>query len=292
MQIRYIMNEGLSGFRRAKLSMSAAILTVSISLLLLSLFSILILNANSVIQSLRNKVEIEAFLRDGLTQPELDAIEARITAIAGVQNVRYVSKDEAADIFKEEFGEDIHKVLDFNPLPPSLKIYLLDGYKTARAAEAIYESVKEIKGVEDVIYRKTLLEMLDKRAKTFLWIALTVGIFITISSMFLVANTIRLAIYAKRKIVQTMKLIGATRAFIRRPFILEGLIQGFLGGLLAAGVVFLIFNYLEEWVSVQLSDFVKVEPLWYGIIVGAGCVLGLLGSAISIRRFIGESVTS
>lgn len=292
MQIRYIMNEGLSGFRRAKLSMSAAILTVSISLLLLSLFSILILNANSVIESLRNKVEIEAFLRDGLTQPELDAIEARITAIAGVQNVRYVSKDEAAEIFKEEFGEDIHKVLDFNPLPASVKIYLLDGYKTARAAEAIYKSVKEIKGVEDVIYRKTLLEMLDKRAKTFLWIALTVGIFITISSMFLVANTIRLAIYAKRKIVQTMKLIGATRAFIRRPFILEGLIQGFLGGLLAAGVVFLIFNYLEEWVSVQLSDFVKVEPVWYGIIVGAGCVLGLLGSAISIRRFIGESVTS
>lgn len=292
MQIRYIMNEGLSGFRRAKLSMSAAILTVSISLLLLSLFSILILNANSVIQSLRNKVEIEAFLRDGLTQPERDAIEARITAIAGVQNVRYVSKDEAANIFKEEFGEDIHKVLDFNPLPASVKIYLLDGYKTALAAEAIYESVKEIKGVEDVIYRKTLLEMLDKRAKTFLWIALTVGIFITISSMFLVANTIRLAIYAKRKIVQTMKLIGATRAFIRRPFILEGLIQGFLGGVLAAGIVFLIFNYLEEWVSVQLSDFVKVEPVWYGIIVGAGCVLGLMGSAISIRRFIGESVTS
>lgn len=286
------MKEGLSGFRRAKLSMSAAIVTVSISLLLLSLFSILILNANSVIESLRDKVEMETFLSDGLTQPEIDAIQARISALEGVERVRYVSKDEAAVIFRQEFGEDIHKVLDFNPLPASIKIYFLNGYKTAKAAEAIYNVVREIKGVEDVIYRKTLLEMLDKRAKTFLWIALAIGIFITISSIFLVANTIRLAIYAKRKIIQTMKLIGATRGFIRRPFILEGLIQGLIGGLLAAGIVFSIFNYLEEWVSVQLSDFVKVDMASYGIIVAVGCLLGLLGSAISIRRFIGESVVT
>ncbi|MEK6566825.1 MAG: FtsX-like permease family protein, partial [Bacteroidota bacterium] len=103
---------------------------------------------------------------------------------------------------------------------------------------------------------------------------------------------IRLAIYAKRKIIQTMKLIGATRSFIRTPFLLEGLIQGFLGGVVAAGIVFLVFNYLERWVSVQLSDFVRVQPSYYAVIVGIGCMLGLLGSMISIRRFIGESVVS
>ena len=130
MQIRYIMKEGLSGFKRTKLSMSAAILTVSISLLLLSLFSILVLNANSVIESLRNKVEMEAFLRDGLKQSEIDGVQARISSLTGVRSVRFVSKEEAAEIFKQEFGEDIHKVLDFNPLPASIKIYLLPGYKT------------------------------------------------------------------------------------------------------------------------------------------------------------------
>src|SRR3970282_827834 len=135
-----------------------------------------------------------------------------------------------------------------------------------------------IDGVEDVIYRKTLLEMLDERAKTFLWVALGIGIFITISSVFLVANTIRLAIYAKRKIIQTMKLIGATRRFIRGPFVLEGLVQGLIGGLAASWVIYMIFNYLETWISFQLSDFVKVDPWSYGIIVAAGCVLGLLGS--------------
>lgn len=270
--------------------MIAAIVTVSISLLLLSFFAILFFNANSVVESLRNKVEMEAFLEDGLTAPETDGLLGKIRSVDGVSSVRYVSKEEAASIFKEEFGEDIGKVLDFNPLPASVKIFLKDGYKTSQKAEIIYNAVKGINGVEDAIYRKTLLEMLDQRAKTFLWVALGIGIFITISSVFLVANTIRLAIYAKRKIIQTMKLIGATRAFIRTPFILEGLLQGLIGGMAASGIIYLIFNYLETWISFQLSDFVKVDPWSYSIIVAGGCVLGLVGSIISIRRFIGESV--
>ena len=117
-----------------------------------------------------------------------------------------------------------------------------------------------------------------------------IGLFITISSVFLVANTIRLAIYAKRKIVQTMKLIGATKSFVRGPFILEGLVQGIVGGALAAGILFLVFEYLARWISSELADFVHVKPVYYGIVVVVGCVLGFLGSAISIRRFISESV--
>jgi cell division transport system permease protein len=206
--------------------------------------------------------------------------------------VHYVSKEEAAKIFQQEFGEDIFKILNFNPLPASLKIFLKDGYKTAKHAEIIVQQVKSLKGVDDVIYRKQLLEMLDERAMLFLWITLGVGVFITLSSVILVANTIRLAIYAKRKIIQTMKLIGATRAFIRLPFLLEGFLQGLIGGLIAAGIVFVLFNYLEQWLTVSLSQFVYVQPYYYSIIAGVGCVLGLFGSMISVRRFISEGVSS
>ena len=132
--------------------------------------------------------------------------------------------------------------------------------------------------------------MLDRRATTFLWIVFGIGLFITISSVFLVANTIRLAIYAKRKIIQTMKLIGATKSFVRGPFILEGLVQGFIGGALAAAILFLVFEYLARWISVELADFVHVKPLYYAIVVLVGCILGFVGSSISIRRFITESV--
>jgi cell division transport system permease protein len=290
MQLRYIFKEGFSGFKRAKLSMFAAVFTICVSLLLLSFFTILFLNANSVVNSLREKVEMEAFLNEQLSNDQITEVKGLVEMLGGVRKVRYVSKEEAAKIFKEEFGEDIYEVLNFNPLPASLKIFLKEGYKTAKQAEVVFKQVKSIKGVDDVIYRKQLLEMLDQRAMQILWITLGVGIFITISSIILVANTIRLAIYAKRKIIQTMKLIGATRGFIRMPFLLEGFLQGLLGGAIAAGVVFALFTYLEQWLTVSLSEFVRVQPHYYGIIVGVGCVLGLLGSMISVRRFISEGV--
>jgi cell division transport system permease protein len=292
MQLRYVFKEGFSGFKRAKLSMFAAVFTICVSLLLLSFFAILFLNANNVVNSLREKVEMEAFLNDQLSNDKITEVKGLVEMLDGIREVRYVSKEEAAKIFQQEFGEDIYKILNFNPLPASLKIFLKDGYKTAKHAEVIVNQVKSIKGVDDVIYRKQLLEMLDERAKLFLWITLGVGIFITLSSVILVANTIRLAIYAKRKIIQTMKLIGATRGFIRLPFLLEGFLQGLLGGLIAAGIVFVLFNYMEQWLTVSLSQFVYVQPYYYSIIVGVGCVLGLFGSMISVRRFISEGVSS
>jgi cell division transport system permease protein len=292
MQIRYALKEGFSGFKRAKLSMFAAVFTICVSLLLLSFFAILLINANNVVKSLREKVEMEAFLDDQLSNDQITEVKGMIEMLEGVSEVRYVSKEEAAKIFNEEFGEDIYKILNFNPLPASLKIFLKDGYKTALNAEIVFDQVKSIKGVDDVIYRKQLLEMLDERAMLFLWITLGVGVFITISSIILVANTIRLAIYAKRKIIQTMKLIGATRSFIRTPFLFEGFLQGLIGGSIAAAIIFVIFNFLEQWVTVSLSEFVQVQTYYYGIIIAIGCLLGLLGSMISVRRFISEGVVN
>ncbi|HEY5615545.1 MAG TPA: permease-like cell division protein FtsX [Bacteroidota bacterium] len=290
MHIGYLLKEGISGFRRAKLSMFAAIFTISISLLLLSFFTILLINANSVIEGLRDRVELEVFLGDHVAKTETETLQAQIAALIGVEEVHYVSKDEAAQIFQQEFGEDISKVLDFNPLPASFKVRLQDGFRTTAGAESVYVAAKDMKGVEDVIYRKSLLEMLDKRAQTFLWLALGIGTFVAISAIFLVANTIRLAIYAKRKIIQTMKLIGATRMFIRIPFLLEGLLQGLIGGAIAAAIVYAAFEYIEQFVSLQLSDLVAVDQTAYATIVGVGCLLGILGSILSIRRFIGETV--
>lgn len=290
MQIRYVLREGFSGFKRAKLSMFAAVFTICVSLLLLSYFVILFLNGQHVIDSLREKVEMEAFLSDQLSNDNILEAKGMIEMLDGIREVRFVSKDEAAKIFKEEFGEDIMKVLNFNPLPASFKIYLKDGYKTAVMAELIYRQVKSIKGIDDVIYRKQLLELLDQRAMVYLWITFGVGVIITIFSLILVANTIRLAIYAKRKIIQTMKLIGATRSFIRTPFLLEGFLQGLIGGIISAGILFLTLAYMEQWLTLEMSELVQVKPYYYAIVVCAGSLLGLFGSILSIRRFIGENV--
>jgi len=151
MAFGYIVREGFSGFKRAKLSMIGAIFTITVSLLLLASFTILLINANTVVESLREKVEMEAFLDEQVSTDDITRIRTQLAGVEGVRESRFVSKEEAAAIFKEEFGEDIYKVLSFNPLPASFKISLKDGYRTAVQAEQIYAQIEAIKGVDDVI---------------------------------------------------------------------------------------------------------------------------------------------
>jgi cell division transport system permease protein len=290
MQLRYVLKEGFSGFTRAKLSSTAAVVTICISLLLLSLFAILFINAEAIVKELRNKVELEAFLVDQTSDDDIARTKKIIEGIDGVQEVRFVSKEDAAKIFYEEFGEDIYKILNFNPLPASFKIYLKDGYKTTQRVYEIYYQIKALKGIDDVIYRKQLLELIDQRARGYLWMLFGIGIFVALSALLLVANTIRLAIYAKRDIIRTMKLIGATRRFIRTPFLIEGFLQGLLGGIIASVILYGVITYLEQALTLQMAELIRVQPYYYGIIVCVGCLLGLFGSAISVRQFIKTTI--
>ncbi|MCX7984196.1 MAG: ABC transporter permease [Bacteroidetes bacterium] len=290
MQVLYVLREGFSGFKRTKVPMIIAIVTISISLLLLSFFAILLFNVEALIEEIRSKVELETFLSEYLSDEEVVKLKAQIERIDGVKEVQYISKEDAAQIFYDEFGEDIYKVLNFNPLPASFKIKLYNEYKTLEKVQSIYYKIKTIKGVDDVIYRKKLLEVLDQQARGYLWILFGIGVFVALSAILLVANTIRLTIYAKRTIIQTMKLIGATRGFIRTPFIIEGLLQGFCGGLIAVAVVFLVVENLQTFLTVPVFDLIKVKPYYYVVILSTGCFLGVLGSLISVRRFIKTTV--
>lgn len=292
MNLLYAIREALSGFRRSKLAVVGSVITICIALLLLGLYYMVSLNTQRIIQSIRDKVEMEAFCEEPIGRQRIAELQRQLAAIEGVQSVRFVSKEEAAKIFREEFGEDITSVLDFNPLPPSFKIHLKEEYKHSDRAAEIFRCVKALQGVDDVIYRKDLLEFLDRRMGIANTIGFGLGILIGISAIFLVSNTIRLAIYAKRKLIQSMKLVGAARWFIRLPFLLEGIFQGLLGGLLASAAIFGLLEIVSRWISSDLAEFIRVDMTFYGLVTVAGMLLGLLGSLLSVRRFIGETVVN
>ena len=286
MSLSYTLRESVSGFKRAKLSTFVSILTIGISLFLLGIFAVITVNATRFVEGLRNKVEMEAFLQEPLSRDDIEGLRKEILSVEGVQKVTFVSKEEAAKIFKQEFGEDIGNVLTFNPLPPSFKISLREGYKTAESARAMYERLQKIKGVESIVYRKALLEILDERTTLIHNVTLGLGILISLSAVFLVSNTIRLAIYAKRRLLRTMELVGATALFIRLPFLLGGIIQGLFGGLLAAGVLYGLIEHAVRFLSVDFSEFIRMNPVFYLTIAAAGVFLGLVGSIISVVRFV------
>jgi cell division transport system permease protein len=286
MSFSYTVRESLAGFTRTKFSTAMSIVTIGISLLLLGLFAVASLHATRFIDALRSRVEMEAFLAEPLSPEVNDRIRLAIRQTEGVDSLTYVSKEDAARIFREEFGDNILDVLEFNPLPPSYKITLLPAYKTADRARSIHDQLAGIEGVESVRYRKALLELIDRRTTTVNNLTLGLGILISLSAILLVSNTIRLAIYARRKIIRTMELVGATRLFIRTPFLLEGMLQGLLGGCLAAGILYLLLVPVVRWLSQELAGYLVVGNLFFGAVVMGGVALGLAGSLISVARFI------
>lgn len=286
MSLSYLLAESVSGFKRTKLSSVVSIMTICIALLLLGVFVVVTTNAARFVDVLRTKVELEAFLREPLSPVEVDSLRSAVRAIDGVASVTYVSKAEAAKIFKEEFGEDVLDVLAFNPLPPSLRISLAPGKITASGTRAVSDRVAAMAGVDTVIYRRALIELIDRRAEQFNSVTLGLGLLIGLSAILLVSNTIRLAIYAKRKLIRTMELVGATWSFIRLPFLLEGVIQGALGGAVAAATLYLALDRLLPALSQEIAGYVQVRPGFYLLILLAGLALGLVGSVISVVRFI------
>jgi cell division transport system permease protein len=288
MSFSYTVRESVSGFRRTRLSSTLSIVTICIALLLMGLFAVITIHAERFLEDLRNRVELEAFLVEPAATVTIDSVGQVITAFEGVDSVVHVSKANAAEIFKREFGEDILTVLDFNPLPPSMKIFLKDGYKTSRQVQLIEARLRTMPEIESVIYHKAMLEVIDERAGNIHHVTLALGVFISLSAIVLVSNTIRLAIYAKRKLIRTMELVGATRMFIRLPFLLEGILQGIIGGGLAVGLLYGILGYLLRLVSPELAAFVHMEPAFYVAVLAAGALLGLTGSMISVLRFIGS----
>jgi cell division transport system permease protein len=288
MSFGYILRESLSGFRRTKVATVGSMLTIMVAVLLMSLFGLLLSDAARIDAMLRGNIDMEAFLEEPIGEAKAEAVGRSLLADSAVAAVEYVPKERAAEIFREEFGEDAGEVLDFNPFPPSYRITLRDELRSAAAAGSLASRVEAIDGVDVVTWRKDLLDVLDRQSASLRAVALAVGVLVALSALFLVANTIRLAISARRKSVQAMKLVGASRFFVRAPFILEGVIQGALGAALAG----LVLHYLSAWLSTvvtgELAVFVRIEPVTYALVLAAGVLLGTAGSLIAVVKFIGD----
>lgn len=258
--------------------------------MLLGSFYLTSKEAEKFLNYIRSKVEIEAFLSDSLSSERIQEIKTELLATRGVSDVQFVSKDEAADIFEREFGQNIRSVLEFNPLPASYRIFVKDQNKNSRDIAVIAARVEKISGVESVKYRRILLTLIDRRVRLFYGIISGFGGALVLLSVFLVYNSMRLAISHKKRIIDAMKLVGASRSFVRMPFLLGGMIQGFTGGLIAAAVICGVIN--AAFVLIRENILVEALPSleFYASIVGVATLLGLFSTLFATRRYIKESL--
>lgn len=264
---------------------------VTLSFTLLGSFYLTSVQAERFLNYLKSKVEVEAFLSDSLSAQQIHDVKQQLMATKGISSVQYISKDEAAEIFRNEFGQDIKSVLDFNPLPASYRIFVKDRYKNTKDVESIAAKIKSISGVESVKYRKILLTLIDRRVRLFYGVMVGFGGALVLLSIFLVYNSMRLAISYKKRIIDTMKLVGASRSFVRMPFLLGGMIQGFTGGLIAAGAIYGVIHAAVVLMQENILAEVLPRPEFYGSIVGIATLLGLLSTLFATRRYIKEGLS-
>lgn len=288
MSLRYAVREGLAGFRRARLAAFASTSALVVALVLIGLIVLGGLQARSVSSWLRQRVgEVELFLEDVEDARALD-LQDRIEATPGVASTEYISQEEAEEVFRREFGEGGEIFQDDTFLPASIRVRVRPGYARPDSLERMAARFEELGPVSDVVFNQPLLVKVQRNLRWGTFAGLGVAGLIVLAVLFLVANTVRLTIYARRLLIRTMKLVGATDRFIRRPFLVEGLLQGFLAGVIAAGLLWGGVELLETYVpQVAQLRWPGGDVRWtIAGLVPLGMVLGYLGSRLASRRFI------
>jgi len=284
----YFLKESLISFRKNWIISMAGITTVALSLLLVGSFMLFAFAMNNIIKSTEQKVEIVAFLVEGVPAESVEALQAEVMSWDEIKKVTYVSKDQALERLKRDFKDtDMLKMIEGNPLPASLEISM----KTPQSADDVYSRLKGRAEIDDIRHDRLTVERLFAVTKVARWfIAIFVSL-LAFASLVLIANAIRLAIYARRKEVAIMRLVGASNWFIRWPFLLEGIMQGLIGALIAVTLLYLAKVTLIDKIKGALQFLpISSSPhefyqLVFGLVV-AGIVIGVAGSAIALRRFL------
>ena len=287
MLIPYSIKEGLAGFQRAKFAVVAAKGAMTVALVLIGLFALLSYEAQRVSTWLRQRVgELEIFLDESIEPVTAEALHMRAAATPGVAEAEFVSQDSAQAIFRREFGEGADVFLNEPFLPASIKVRVRSRYANPDSLTALVEEFTTWNRVDEVVFNQPLLVKVQQNLRLLTIAGLLLGSIVVLASIFLVANTIRLTIYARRLLIRTMKLVGATDSFIRRPFIVEGMAQGLLAGVVAALVLSALYTVIAGYLpDVGASRSSSALIVTVGVIL-SGVLLGWLGSVFAVRRFI------
>jgi cell division transport system permease protein len=291
MRLGYYFSETAQNVRRNLLMTIAAISTVAISLLLLGGVQILGMIVKNMTYNWQAKVEVAVYLRDDITKGELNSLESQITQLHEVQHVTYVSKHQAYQEFKQQFRSqpEFWQSIGRDSLPASLRVKLTD----AKYAEPVAANLRGAPGVGDVRYGGEIIRRLLQVNSLLRTVTLVMSVILLVASGALIANTIRLAIYARRDEIGIMKLVGATNWFIRIPFMLEGVFAALVGAVISGAIVLsansLLFTrmgralpFLGNVFDFSSRDIVTVLL----ILVAVGVGVGLVGSGLALRRFL------
>ncbi|MCF6463845.1 permease-like cell division protein FtsX [Clostridium sp. Cult1] len=291
--LKNIVKQGFQGMWRNRGMGLASVSSITAVLVILGLVLIMILSINNVVIDTKNKFdEVQIFLEDDISDEQLDRIESKTKDVKGVLSVIFQSKDQALEIMKKEWEEDAYLLegLETNPLPNTIVVQLED----IEYADLVVENVKGLPGIEEIKYNKDIIEKLVLFANYVRGGGLIIIGILVFVSVFIISNTIKITVTARRREIDIMKYVGATNGYIRGPFIIEGLLFGLIGAIISILIVNYGYGYFFNRVNDRLyvlftvylvppKALVKDVSI---IFTAMGAGIGALGSLVSLKRFL------
>lgn len=291
---RYFFARAMGNVRQNLFIHTVSSGTIALALLIFSLFLLVYVNLEGAADNWSKKVQVTAYFDQEVNQPELALMKSRVLAIAGTDTVNYISKDQAVERFRSRLKgqEALLTGVSADILPASLEIGLKKGSRSSEAIEAYVARLRSVPGISEIQYGEEWV----RRFNTFLNFARLVGAllgaFIFIAVVFIVSNTIKLTVYSRKEEIELLNLVGATRMFIKAPFLIEGTLQGLVG----SGVAVVMLSAVYLAFLNNAGNFLPFDPAHAGLsflppsfvagIFLGGVSLGFLGSLTSLRRFI------
>lgn len=291
--INYMLKQGFVGIWRNRGMSIASISSVAASLAILGVIITIVLNINNLSYIAQMQFDtIQVYLEDELPVEEISSIGQKIAAISGVQYVEYESREDALNRMKEQWGEqgNLLDVLEENTLPDSYVIHV----EAIEWADLVVEELGTLQGIEEIKYHKDIVDNMLRMANFVRTIGLGLILILILVAMFIIANTIKLTLNARKQEITIMKYVGATNWFVRWPFFIEGMVLGLIGAVIASVFVYYGYQYTFDLITqkfyVMLSAYVvsvdemmsKTLPVF--LVIGAG--VGALGSIVSLRKHL------
>jgi cell division transport system permease protein len=254
---------------------------------LLGILGVLVINTKFISDKFKEKVTLTIYLEDSTKPIEINQLKNSLSLASYIKESRFVSKESAADFMKIEYGEDFLDEIGYNPLKNSIEINLLSKYVTTKRLDSISQKALDKKFVEDVKYDKDLVELMNSNVKKLsLWALIICGVF-TLIAILLINSSIRLAIYSKRFSIKTMQMVGATKKFIRKPFILNNIKLGIIGSILAiCGNVFIIYYVNSYFPELQLINNPFTLGILFSGILFVGILITWISTFVATQRFL------
>ncbi|MFQ5900758.1 MAG: permease-like cell division protein FtsX [Thermodesulfobacteriota bacterium] len=290
----YFFSKAIRNIRRNIFISIVTIVIIGLSLTILGASLTIFLNLNSIAEQWRERIQLTAYLDDDVLGKELIRIKELVGGMEEVLEVTYTSKEDAYTIFQQDLKglEGILEGLTINPLPASLEIRLKRGFRDTVGVKGLAARLREVNGIDDVQYGGEWLEKFSDFILFLKLFGIGLGVFLFPSTLFIISNTIRLTVLARREEIEIMRLVGATDSFIKAPFIVEGLLQGVIGALLAVFSLTLLHRFFLRGVSSSLtlffgsiSAFTLPDNLFLTLVAFGGG-LGVLGSMVSVGRHL------